>query len=47
MKKKDLYTSPEVTVFTVQTEGAMCVGSPVATGVLISDWTDDEAPLNF
>ena len=44
MNKKDLYTSPEVTVFTVQTEGVVC-GSPGAWDaaiVLGTDWADDD-----
>ena len=40
MTKKELYTSPEVDVFTVQTEGVICqsgYGAPGAAGLGFSD----------
>lgn len=36
MIKKDFYTSPEVDVFTVQTEGVICQSGEVG----ITDWQD-------
>lgn len=42
MIKKDFYTSPEVDVFTVQTEGVICqsmTGNGIDNGVL-EDWTN-------
>lgn len=42
MKEKELYTSPEVDVFVVQTEGVICQsinGSSIDNGTL-DDWTN-------
>lgn len=40
MIKKDFYTSPEVDVFTVQTEGVICQSTTETDGISIADWTD-------
>lgn len=40
MIKKDFYTSPEVDVFTVQTEGVICQSTTETDGIGIADWTD-------
>ena len=37
MTKKELYTSPEVDVFVIQTEGVICQS---VTGNTIPDWED-------
>ena len=42
MTKKELYTSPEVDVFVIQTEGVICqsfTGNTIDNGSL-DDWTD-------
>ena len=39
MNKKELYTSPEVDVFTVQTEGVICQSGITEQGEIISgEW---------
>ena len=45
MNKKELYTSPEVDVFTVQTEGVICQSTDPLT---IPDWGDGtDFPIIF
>lgn len=43
MNKKLEYLTPEVDVFTVQTEGVICQSGDMT----IQDWTDDGSPLDF
>ena len=43
MNKKELYTSPEVDVFTVHTEGVICQSGDMS----IPDWQNDGNPLTF
>ena len=40
MNKKELYEQPNVSVFTVQTEGVICQS---VTGNQIPDWKDGDA----
>lgn len=42
MIKKDFYTSPEVDVFIVQTEGVICESTG---GMDIPNWGDDPNPF--
>ena len=43
MTQKELYTSPEVTVLTLQSEGVVCQSGNMS----ISNWQDDGDPLIF
>ena len=43
MIKKEFYTSPEVDVFTVQTEGVICASGDFD----VDGFTNDETPLGF
>lgn len=44
MNKKELYTSPEVDVFTLQSEGVICQS---VNGTTIDPFTDDPEFLAF
>ena len=43
MTQKELYTSPEVAVLTLQSEGVVCQSG----NMIIPEWQDDGYPLIF
>ena len=48
MNKKQLYTSPEVEVLLLQSEGVVCTSDLVTDSIDVMDWsTGSDFPVNF